>query len=228
MKTVEREQARELRRVRGLSVKQIARVVGVAPSSVSLWVRDVPLTPEQLEVLRQKNPAYNRQLRGATRNAERGRARRRAYQEEGRTVARRGEALHMAGAMLYWAEGDKGSRNAVRLSNSDPELIRLFVRFLRAYFDVTDEHMRVTCNLFADHMERKLEIERFWLDVIGLPQSCLCKSVVNVYSKYSQKKRRNKLPYGTVRVGVHSTRVVQSIYGSIQEYGGFERPEWLG
>jgi hypothetical protein len=27
---------------------------------------------------------------------------------------------------------------------------------------------------------------------------------------------------------VNSTRVVQSIYGSIQEYGGFERPEWLG
>src|SRR3970040_3002949 len=107
MKTVEREQARELRGVRGLSVKQIARVVGVAPSSVSLWVRDVPLTPEQLEVLRQKNPAYNRQLRGATRNAERGRARRRAYQEEGRTVARRGAALPMAGAKVYLGERNK-------------------------------------------------------------------------------------------------------------------------
>jgi hypothetical protein len=56
----------------------------------------------------------------------------------------------------------------------------------------------------------------------------LRKSAVNVYSKHSQKKRRNRLPYGTLRVCVHSTRVVQSIYGSIQEYGGFERPEWLG
>ncbi len=203
-------------------------MVGVAPSSVSLWVRDVPLTPEQLEVLRQKNPAYNRQLRGATRNAERGRTRRHAYQEEGRTVARRAEALHMAGAMLYWAEGDKASRNAVRLSNSDPELIRLFVRFLRAYFDVTDEQMRVTCHLFADHLARQIEIEQFWLDMLALPRSCLCTSFVNIYSKYSQKKRRNKLPYGTVRICVHSTRIVQSIYGSIQEYGGFERPEWLG
>jgi len=36
------------------------------------------------------------------------------------------------------------------------------------------------------------------------------------------------LPYGTTRVTVHSTRVVQIIYGSIQEYGGFKRPEWLG
>jgi hypothetical protein len=34
--------------------------------------------------------------------------------------------------------------------------------------------------------------------------------------------------YGTCRLVVHRTRVVQSLYGSIQEYGRFERPEWLG
>lgn len=51
---------------------------------------------------------------------------------------------------------------------------------------------------------------------------------MNVYSKHSQKKRKNRLPYGTVRVCVHSTEIVQSIYGAVQEYAGFERPEWLG
>jgi len=129
--------------------------------------------------------------------------------------------------MLYWAEGDKGS-NSARLSNSDPDLLHLFVEFLRTHFDVPDEKLRVTCHLFADHLERQFEIEQFWLDLLDLPRSCLCKSHVNVYSKYSQKKRQNRLPYGTTRVGVNSTQVVQSIYGSIQEYGGFERTEWLG
>jgi len=226
VKTIEREQARELRRARGLPIKEIARLVGVAPSSVSVWVRDVPLTSVQIEALRQKNPAYNRQLRGATRNAERGRARRSAYQDEGRALARRANPLHVAGAMLYWAEGDKRS-NCARLSNSDPELVQLFAHFLRTEFGVSDERLRITCNLFADHVERQYEIEQFWLEVLELPRSCLCASTVNTYSKYSQKKRRNKLPYGTVRVCVHSTRVVQSIYGSIQEYAGFDRPEWL-
>jgi transcriptional regulator with XRE-family HTH domain len=228
VKTEEREQARELRRSAGLPIKQIARLLGVAPSSVSIWVRDVPLAPEQLETLRLMNPAYNRQLRGANRNAERGRERRRAYQEAGREQARMGEPLHVAGAMLYWAEGDKGNKNCARLSNSDPEVLRIFVRFLRTYFDVPDDQLRVTCHLFADHSERQLEIEQYWLDVVRLPRSCLCKSFVNVYSKYSQKKRRNKLPYGTSRISVHSTAIVQSIYGAIQEYGGFERPAWLG
>jgi hypothetical protein len=201
--------------------------VGVAPSTVSVWVRDVPLTAKQLDVLRQMNPAYSNQLRGANRNAERGRERRRAYQEKGRVAARRGEPLHVAGAMLYWAEGDKASKNCARISNSDPEVLRLFVRFLRTYFDGCDEKLRVTCHLFADHLARQTEIELYWLDVVGLPRSCLCKSFVNVYSKYSKKKRTNKLPYGTCRVTAHSTEIVQSIYGAIQEYGGFERPVWL-
>jgi len=228
MKTMEREWARDLRRHRAMSVKEIARIVGVPRSSVSLWVRDVPLTAGQLESLRLRNPAYNRQLRGANRNAERWRERRRAYQEEGRELARRGSWLVVAGVMLYWAEGDKCCRHAARISNADPEVLKLFMRFLRECLEVPEQRVRATCYLFADHLERQYEIEQFWLDEFGLPQSQLCKSMVNVYSKYSQKKRRGLLPYGTTKVTVHSVRVVQSIYGAIQEHGGFERPEWLG
>ena len=136
--------------------------------------------------------------------------------------------MHIAGSMLYWAEGDKANKNSARLSNSDPELLRLFVDFVRVTFDLEDTRFRVTCHLFADHLDRQREIEQFWLTTLRLTDASLCKSVVNVYSKYSQKKRANKLPHGTCRVAVNDTRVVQSILGSIQEYGGFERPEWLG
>jgi hypothetical protein len=106
--------------------------------------------------------------------------------------------------------------------------VRFFVGFLRTCSGVEDHSIRLDCNLFADHIERQKEIEQFWLDTLELPRSCLRKSTVNVYSKYSQKLRRNRLPYGTIRVCVHSTEIVQSIFGSIQEYGGFERPAWLG
>jgi hypothetical protein len=129
--------------------------------------------------------------------------------------------------MLYWAEGAKG-RNTVQFVNSDPAMVAFFGRFLRTYYGVQDDAFRIDCNLFADHVDRQHEIEQYWLDTLALPRTCLRKSTVNVYSKHSQKKRRNKLPYGTVRVCVHSTEIVQSIYGSIQEYGGFERSEWLG
>lgn len=87
--------------------------------------------------------------------------------------------------------------------------------------------MSVYCNLFADHLERQREIEDYWLARIGLPRACLRKSMVNVYSKYSKKKRIGRLPFGTCALRVNSTQIVQTIYGSIQEYGGFDRSEWL-
>jgi transcriptional regulator with XRE-family HTH domain len=226
MKTKERLRAREIRRDEGESIKEIARRLGVAASSVSLWVRDIELAEEQREALRRRNSAYNGQCVAAERRSARALLRRRGEQEAGRDMARRKNPIHIAGAMLFWAEGAR-SRNAVIFTNSDPEMVKFFARFLRQCFGLRDQRFAVTCNLFADHVERQREIEDFWLRTLELPRSCLRKSIVNVYSKHSQKKRRNKLPYGTCRLAVHDTAVVQSIYGAIQEYAGFDRPAWL-
>jgi hypothetical protein len=225
MKTNERELARALR-AEGRSIREITRLVGVSKSSVSLWVRDIELTSEQHDALRERNIIYDRQRLGNKIWSARCRERRVAWQTEGRMLARRGPAEFAAGCMLYWAEGSK-TRNVAQMTNSDPEVLRFFARFLRRYFAVTDEQFALTCNLFADHLARQREVEQFWLEALELPRSCLRKSIVNTYSKYSQKKRKNMLPYGTSRVSVCRTQIVQTIFGAIQEYGGFDRPAWL-
>jgi hypothetical protein len=194
---------------------------------VSLWVRDIPLTEEQIAELQSRSATSPGQLAGAAANVTLGRARRRSYQREGRASISSADPLHLAGCMLFWAEADK-HRNSVRIANSDPELLRLFVTFLRNCYEADVSRISISCNLFADHVARQREIEAFWLRTLGLPRSCLRKSIVNVYSKYSQKKRRNKLPFGTCKVAYNDTRTVQSIYGAIQEYAGFDRPKWLG
>jgi hypothetical protein len=196
----------------------------VSRSSISLWVRDVPLTPKQRSALVARIRLGP--MRAGMISAARARERRAEFHARGRARARTGSALYAAGCMLYWAEGGK-RRNSVLLTNADPQVLAFFARFLREEFGVADEAMSVYCNLFADHVARQREIEQFWLDTLELPPTALRKSIVNVYSKYSQKKRDNKLPYGTCRLVVHSTEIVQTIYGSIQEYGGFDRPEWL-
>jgi hypothetical protein len=207
-------------------MKEIARVLDCALSSISYWTRDIELSPEQHARLRSRDPSVNGRLVAAA-NRERGLVQRRGFQAAGRARSGLRDGLHLAGCMLYWAEGGK-NRNSVQFVNSDPAMVRYFVGFLRECYGVPNGRLRLDCNLFADHLARQREIERFWLETLELPESCLRKSTVNVYSKYSQKKRQGKLPYGTVRVCVHSTEIVQQIYGAIQEYGGFERPEWLG
>jgi transcriptional regulator with XRE-family HTH domain len=223
VKTVERLRARELR-ASGYSVKEIERALGVARSSVSRWVADVPLGEEERRALAER--VKEGRLQAAERKAARARAERLKHQDAGRRRAREGDASYVSGCMLYWAEGEK-SLNRVGIVNSDPGLLSFFASFLRKHFGVKADAMSIYCNLFADHLERQWDIEQFWLDTLGLPQSSLRKSVVNTYSKYSAKKRVNKLPYGTCKLVVHSTAIVQTIFGSIQEYSRFEHPEWL-
>jgi transcriptional regulator with XRE-family HTH domain len=226
MKTAERDHARQLRRDEGLPIKEIARRVGVSVSSVSVWVRDIALTPEQHAELLRRNPAYNAQLSGTWIQAAQRRAEREACQRDGRLRARSGDASFVAGCMLYWAEGAK-KRNQLQFANSDPEMARFFVDFLRTHFGLRGDEIRITCHLYADHQDRQAEIERHWLDNLGLPDRSLRKSVVNVYSKYSKRKRVGMLPFGTCRVVVSRTSVVQTIFGAIQEIGGFTRDAWL-
>jgi transposase-like protein len=220
MKTAERHLARALRREHGVSVKRLARMLGVSQSSISLWVRDIELTQEQRARLRPCG------VKGGAVRAARGLERRRKAQERGRAMARRSIPMHVAGCMLFWAEGSR-NRHTVEFTNSDPQMVSCFLHFLRKQFSVPDDRVRLTCNLFTDHLPHQQEVERFWLAALGLPRTCLRKSSVNRYSKYSQKKRRNKLPFGTCRLVVHDTDLVQHLYGAIQEYGGFEREEWV-
>jgi hypothetical protein len=205
-------------------VKEIEHHLGVARSSVSLWVRDVALSDAARERL------FRRTRLGpqvaAVRKAARAREVRRWYQDDGRALAHIQDPVYAAGCMLYWAEGSK-SRNAAQICNADPEVIVYFAQFLRRYFDVAPNRMRLALNLFADHEQTQRQIEDFWLGRLSLPRTSLTKTRINSYSKYSQKKRCGKLPYGTARLTVSSTQIVQTIYGSIQEYGGFDRPEWL-
>jgi Homeodomain-like domain len=226
VKTRERELARAMRREEGRSIKEIACLLGVSRSSVSHWVKDVELSREQHDALLRRNPAHNRQRVGQAIWSAQCRERRLHWQAEGREMARRGNAFHAAGCMLYWAEGSK-SRNQARICNADPEIVRFFAEFLRKFFNLPDEQFRVACYLYADHIDRQREVEYFWLSTLRLPATCLGTSIVNVYSRASKRKRINMLPHGTCRLTVSSTRVVQHIYGAIQGYGGFDRPEWL-
>lgn len=208
-----------------MAVKEISRALGVAPSTVSLWVRDLPLTADQEAALRARNPIYSGSLAGHRASARNARAAREQAQREGRERARSADPLHRAGCMLHWAEGSK-SRNAVILTNSDVDMLCLFVRFLRECYDVPLHRFRFSVNCHLNNGLTLAEIESWWLGRLGLPPETVRKAAVNRPSRASRGKR-NVLPYGTARVAVNSTAIVQSIYGAIQEYAGIERPEWL-
>jgi hypothetical protein len=226
VKPEKRAEARRLRSEQGWALGSIAERLGVSKSSVSLWVRDIELTPDQQATLLAKNPARNGQLLGMRVRRERCRQRRRDAQEHGRALARQGDPIHRGGCMLYWAEGSKG-RNAVQIVNADADLLATFLAFLRGCYAVRDDAIRFSVNCFLGNGLTLDEIQSWWLGRLSLPSNCMRRAVVNRPSSASKRLKGNVLPYGTARLTVHSTFIVQSIYGAIQEYAGIDRPEWL-
>jgi transcriptional regulator with XRE-family HTH domain len=225
VKRREREEARRLRRDDGLAIKAIARRLGVSCSSVSVWTRDIELSEAQHATLAAANPIYNRQLAGHRARADKARDRRLAAQRHGRGRAQGSDPLHLAGCMLYWAEGSR-SRNFVELTNSDPAMLRHFLRFLEGCYGVLLAKVRLTVNCHLGNGLSVGEIEDWWLRELALPRVCLRRSTVDRVSSQS-KRKRNTLLYGTASTRLHSTFISQSIHGAIQEYGGFSRPEWI-
>ena len=212
-------------RADGRTVPEIALALGVSRSSVSVWVRDVALSAEQQATIRAASAAAEGRSRSNAARSAKARPARSTAQEQGRALARQGNALHQAGCMLFWAEGSR-KRNEVHFTNADVEMHRYFLRFLRECYGVPHGRVRLAVNCFLGNGLELAEIEAWWLDRLALPRSSLRAATVNRVPSSSKRSRRTLL-YGTARISVNSTPIVQSIYGAIQEYTGVERPEWL-
>lgn len=220
MKLEQKQKARQLR-TDGLSIKQITKILNVSQSSVSKWVRDIELTFDQLEYLDKNNVTKNSQHLGAKARSDKARQLRLEYQKEGRKKAKEGNLLHQAGCMLYWAEGNK-SKNQCTLVNTDNNLLKFFKQFLQENFNLSKKDFVITINYYTNNGLTKEDIENYWLTELDLDRSCLRKGQENNKPRSSTNSiRHNKHPYGMCCLKINNTKIVQHIYGAIQEYVGF-------
>jgi hypothetical protein len=213
-----------------MPIKRIATALDVSPSSVCYWTRDIKLNAAQRQRnLRGPTGPQNSELvaRRAAAWRRRSQAKRLEYQREGRVRARERDPLHMAGCLLYWAEGRK-NRNTVSFANSDRNMVRFFVEFLRESLGVQPKEMTLRLNVYTGNGILVREIEDHWLDALKLPRTALRGHTLNHTPTSSSGRKKSRLPYGVCSLGVlKCTWLVQHIYGAIQEYAGFEEPRWL-
>lgn len=134
-----RQRARDLR-LQAYSVPEIADELGVSRSTAYLWVRDIPQSQiEQWEARRERATAHAKMMaeaRWAEYREERDA--RHASITEGTAASvpsLTDQEILRLGALIYWCEGAKSkpwrSQARVVFVNSDPDLIKLFLTFLR-------------------------------------------------------------------------------------------------
>lgn len=181
-------------RKKGLSYLEIQKQVPVAKSTLSLWLKEVKLTPAQQKRL------YTKQINILSRGPQSQRERRKRQverivndAEEEITVPISNETLRLFGAALYWGEGSKTHNFAI--TNSDPQLILFMVNWFESVFEVLPVKLKANLNIYPQQNEKQLK--RFWSDLTGVPINNFGKSSIKPQNKGYKK---NTLYYGTIRI----------------------------
>ena len=119
---LDRQKALELR-LKGKSYSQIKEALNVSKSTLSLWLKGYPLTKDQINSLRGKNPKRIEKFRETMRLKHESRLKT-VYDKKMKTLLPlTNKELLVAGLFLYWGEGSKTTGN-VSINNTDPDVLK--------------------------------------------------------------------------------------------------------
>lgn len=121
------------------------------------------------------------------------------------------ERLKDIGTTLYWAEGGKRHKK-VDITNSDPQIIRIGMHWLRVICKVPEHRFKATIYYHAGQNEE--EIKQYWSTVTGIPLTQFGKSI---FKKEGTGHRKRILYYGTCKVVVCDADLLHRILTWIKQ-----------
>jgi transcriptional regulator with XRE-family HTH domain len=209
----EQNRARDLR-AQGWTLTEICEEVGVSKNSASAWCRDVEIDEQVLE--RRRRARFLTGNEGARQRGPNKLQRRKAAEiarlrEEGSALigALTDRELLIAGLAYYSGEGAKRD-GVVTFANTDPRLIRFFMTWLRRFFEIDEQRLRVRL-----YLHQGLDLERanaYWSALTGIPTSQFREPHRPVADS---SIRTSKHPMGCPSVSYSCTRTHRSIMGMI-------------
>lgn len=219
-KVKERYNALKLRK-QGKSLKEIANNLGLSKSTVSLWCRDIALTPEQIErlVKKQKSASYRGRLKfleniRKKRKEETLRLQKEGIKEVGRINKR---DLFIGGIAMYVSEGvTSPSKEEVSFSNSSLQMVLFMIKWFKEVCGVEDSRFVIQVRINEIHKKRKRKIEEYWSRSTGIPLSQFTKTIL-IKTKLKKIYPNPYQYYGTIKLRVNQgTQLRRRINGWIK------------
>jgi hypothetical protein len=120
--------------------------------------------------------------------------------------------LKITGIMLYWGEGAK-TGNTLKLANSDPTMIRVFLLFMRRICGVDEKRIKMIIHIYPD--QEKDFLESFWSRVANIELNNFYKTQILKGKKGTYKK---KSIYGTATIQYSDKKLLQQLLRWIEDY----------
>ncbi len=127
-------------------------------------------------------------------------------------LSREEQILKAAAVMLYWAEGSKSAKYAaVDFANSDPDMIKIFVKFLRTICRVDENRIRIYLYCYAN--QNVNELKRYWSRITEIP----IRQFTQPYVRQDYQENGRKMKHGMIHVRYADKKLLEQMKSWIHE-----------
>jgi transcriptional regulator with XRE-family HTH domain len=203
-------------RKEGMSYSQIKDKIGVSKSTLSDWLKDMPLSNERINELR----GWSEQRIERCRNTKRLKHEARLNNVYNSAADLIGELsdreIYMGGLFLYWAEGTKASPGKVEIANTDPKMLLFFIRWFEQQ-RIDTSRIRVKLHLYTD-----MDIEEetsFWEETLELPRAQFRKPYLKETFYSKRKNYKGRFGHGTCVLSLTDVTLYEKVMMGIRYLG---------
>lgn len=162
---LDKQEAIKLRQ-KGYSYSQIKEKLGVSKSTLSGWLSEMPLSEKRIKELRDFSPQRIERYRNTMRAKKESRLKE-VYERVSKDIGKFSKReIFLLGLFLYWGEGTKSAICSTQLTNTNPAMIKFFIRWLEL-LGVNKRDLKVKLHLYSD-MNIKQAID-FWSKELKIP-----------------------------------------------------------
>jgi hypothetical protein len=181
----------------GLSSVQIAQKLGITDPMVRYWLT--------------KRNVKKRSISEAINNLYRTKFKKKPFQLK-KCFSKNDTELKISGIMLYWGEGAK-TGNSIKFANSDPEMIKIFLNFLRNICGIHEKRLKLLMHIYPDQDEDGLR--KFWSSMTKVSKKQFYRSHIHKGKKGTYK---NKSRYGTLAINYSDKKLLNTLLSWIEQY----------
>lgn len=215
-----KEKAIRLRLEKQLGYGAIGKQIRVAKSTLSAWLRNFPLSEERINELKKlgwsKSEVKIEKYR-ATMREKRDKKDRREYEKYLIYFKKRMQrkVFFTSGLMLYLAEGAKTNNYTISIANTDPRIIKFFIKWLNKFFRISKDKLKAFLHLYES-----MDIEKekdFWKNELGFDSRQFYKPYITKNKKASFLYKES-FRHGTCSVLFNNTIIKRKIMMAIKAY----------
>lgn len=221
MKEAQKISALTLRK-QGLSYSEILKSIHVSRSTLSLWLRSIPLTKHQKQrFLNMKLDAIKkgRSVWKQTRIDRTSEIKKVAINEITKLKMSNNELLLM-GAMLYWAEGAKEKEynigQGLLFSNQDPKMICLYLKWLQKCLKVPIDRIKFDIYVHESCANTTDRLKEYWSKYTGFSKHKFDRIYFKKHKVRTLRHNTKQAYFGLLRIQVAgSTDLNRKVSGYI-------------